>query len=98
MRNPDSVFLEEIPNELLKREGYQIVKKHKVTSAPSVKRKIVQEENNVNNLSKGDKIKHKVFGEGIVVSVAGDQCVIAFAKPHGIKTLLKDHPSITKLS
>ncbi len=100
-RNDDSLFLEEIPNELIKREGYRslsynINKPQNKMKKPTIKR--VVKNNNINELDKGDKVKHKVFGEGIVVSVAKDQCVIAFAQPHGIKTLLKDHPAITKIS
>jgi DNA helicase-2/ATP-dependent DNA helicase PcrA len=52
---------------------------------------------NKNDLNKGDKVHHKVFGDGVVVSVASEQCVIAFKAPHGIKTLLKDHPAISKV-
>lgn len=49
-----------------------------------------------NDLNKGDKVNHTKFGEGMVISVAGDNCIIAFAQPHGIKKLLKDHAAITK--
>lgn len=50
----------------------------------------------VNDLNKGDKVDHTKFGEGMVISVAGDNCIIAFEHPHGIKKLLKDHAAITK--
>lgn len=109
MRNPDSKFLDEIPSELMVKEGYSVaVQKsknvHDVTNKPSYQRQIRQkreallERDNTNDLGKGDKVSHKVFGDGIVVSVAGDHCVIAFPVPYGIKTLLKDHPAIEKKS
>lgn len=108
LRNMDSKFLDEIPPELMDKEGYSVAinRSHNVndvTKKPAYQRQIAKKRKslidtaNSNDLSKGDKVKHKVFGEGMVVSVAGDHCVIAFAVPHGIKTLLKDHPAISKL-
>ena len=49
-----------------------------------------------NDLNKGDKVEHTKFGEGMVISIAGDNCIIAFEHPYGIKKLLKDHAAITK--
>lgn len=49
-----------------------------------------------NDLNKGDKVVHTKFGEGMVISIAGDNCIIAFEHPYGIKKLLKDHAAITK--
>lgn len=49
-----------------------------------------------NDLNKGDKVVHSKFGEGMVISIAGDNCIIAFEHPYGIKKLLKDHAAITK--
>ena len=106
-RNLDSKFIEEIPQDLMDKEGYSIAinRSQNVNSyeqKPAYRRQIEQkrqsllDRDNTNDLNKGDKINHKVFGDGIVVSVAGDNCVIAFPVPHGIKTLLKDHPAITK--
>jgi DNA helicase-2/ATP-dependent DNA helicase PcrA len=51
---------------------------------------------NKNNLNKGDKVTHTKFGKGLVISVTGDNCIIAFPHPYGIKKLLKDHPAISK--
>lgn len=107
LRNLDSKFIDEIPPELLDREGYSIainrsMNVNRVEAKPEYKRQLEQKRKSLeqsdhsNDLSKGDKIVHKVFGQGIVVSVAGAHCVIAFAVPHGIKTLLKDHPAISK--
>jgi DNA helicase-2/ATP-dependent DNA helicase PcrA len=105
LRNMDSKFIEEIPLDLIHKEGYSVViersknvnnvyRKPELKRSIETRRKALEKSDNINNLDKGMKIIHKVFGEGIVVSVAGDHAVIAFASPHGIKTLLKDHPAI----
>ena len=72
-----------------------------VTSLPKKAASIRQRKSNLdkyqkNDLNKGDRVNHTKFGEGMVISVAGDNCIIAFAQPHGIKKLLKDHAAITK--
>ena len=46
----------------------------------------------------GDKISHKAFGDGLVVSVNGSIISVAFKAPFGIKHLMANHPSIIKLS
>lgn len=107
-RNLDSKFLEEIPSELIEKQGYSIaVQKstnvHSFEKKPTFKQTIIQKRKvaldteNQNDISKGDKVTHKIFGDGVVVSVAGDNCVIAFKHPHGVKKLLKDHPAISKI-
>lgn len=45
----------------------------------------------------GDKIKHEKYGLGVVIEVAGDFITAAFNKNVGIKKLLKNHKSITKV-
>lgn len=46
----------------------------------------------------GDRIEHKAFGIGIVVSVGEDNFIkVAFPMPTGIKPLIKDHPSYKKV-
>lgn len=47
--------------------------------------------------SVGDKINHKAFGDGLVVSVDGNVITVAFKVPHGIKKLMGNHPAIRKL-
>ena len=65
-------------------------------AASIIKRKSNLDNYKENDLNKGDKVEHTKFGEGMVISIAGDNCVIAFEHPHGIKKLLKDHAAITK--
>lgn len=45
----------------------------------------------------GDKVNHKVFGNGLVVSVDGKFIKVAFPVPYGIKTILANHPAIIKI-
>lgn len=65
--------------------------------AASIKKRKVNLDNyKENDLNKGDKVVHTKFGDGMVISIAGDNCIIAFEHPYGIKKLLKDHAAITK--
>lgn len=47
-------------------------------------------------IKQGDLVTHKVFGDGVVLTIKGDLAEIAFDFPHGIKTIVANHPSITK--
>jgi DNA helicase-2/ATP-dependent DNA helicase PcrA len=101
--NRNSVFIKEMDQTLLKPEGYAIAnkKKHKTytKSRQTMMNKHRQslKDYSDNDLNKGDKITHKTFGEGVVISVASEQCTVAFSQSHGIKTLMKDHPAIKKI-
>ncbi|MCF7926214.1 MAG: UvrD-helicase domain-containing protein [Candidatus Izimaplasma sp.] len=103
--NLDSPFFLEIPKEYIEEEGYN--KLISRSTQPKVnanskrktflnKRKSNLDDYEENDLNKGDKVSHAKFGDGVVISIVGDQCVIAFKKPHGIKKLMKNHPSIKK--
>ena len=103
-QNPDSVFIKEIGEDLIEVKGYNEIINKPVSESQFLHRKKVNavrkqslNSYNKNELNKGEKVTHDKFGEGIVVSVAGDNCIIAFSHPHGIKKLLKDHPAIHKL-
>ena len=41
---------------------------------------------NINKFEKGQKVKHKVFGEGVIILIKGENADVAF-KGVGIKTL-----------
>ena len=45
----------------------------------------------------GDKIIHKIFGKGVVVNASDNKITVAFGVEHGIKILIANHPSITRL-
>lgn len=102
-RNEDSCFIKEIDPNLINVKGYSeyVNQSFQRTVPPrhiEVSRKKLNNLNEYteNDLNKGDKISHTKFGDGVVISVVNDNCMIAFAQPHGIKKLLKDHPAITK--
>ena len=48
-------------------------------------------------VKKGDKVRHAVFGEGIVVRVEGSIAQIAFPYPAGMKKIAAAHPSLKKV-
>lgn len=97
MENLDSQFLEEIDDELLEKRGMYKPKKiviekpyHRNAKPPTL---VYDYEKDEKKVKIGDKIEHKTFGLGVVVSVAPDKITVAFKSPTGIKMLLKDHPS-----
>lgn len=100
--NPDSQFIDEIDELYLERLGQ--AKKSKTMREPVRNRRksniildITPDYESVNlKLEIGDRINHKTFGNGVVVAITNDKATIAFSKEHGIKTLMKDHPSIKK--
>jgi len=102
--NPDSQFVKAIDTSLMKLEGLnreQADNEVRYTRDYNRSKRIRARRESLkqyveNDLNKGDKVVHKTFGEGVVVSVARDQCVIAFSKEHGLKTLMKNHPAIVK--
>lgn len=102
----DSEFIDAIDPELLTLEGLNIQRirngerhqreYHETHSFKARKQRVLSA--NVNEINQGDKVTHSSFGEGVVVSVDGSQCTIAFSHKVGIKTLVKDHPAIQKVS
>ena len=53
--------------------------------------------NENNDLCIGDHVSHKEFGEGVVITIDKSIATIAFPHPYGIKKIMKNHKSITKL-
>jgi len=100
--NPDSQFIEEIDSAYLELLGQ--VKSRK-TEKENIRNRQTEHtviditptyEATKNDLEVGDRIIHKTFGNGVVVALSSDKATIAFGKEYGIKTLMKDHPSIEK--
>ncbi len=97
MDNLESQFLEEIELEYLDKRGPNHARNFirergkSKTSHPRFNNYNYKKDDKVIKVS--DKVNHKVFGKGVVVEVKGDLVKIAFSVPHGIKTLVKDHPS-----
>ena len=99
--NPDSEFLDEIPQDLIEHQGI-MKRQNAFANFPRKEEKTVVEPvpsytPTRNQFSIGDKVKHITFGEGIVVMIDKDKATIAFKAEYGIKVLMKDHPSIQKL-
>lgn len=82
-----SRFLKEM--DLLVKKSTNIIRPV-VTSKPEVKASSTSF--NIN-----DKVRHKVFGDGLVVKVEGNTLTVAFKAPYGIKIILANHPSIAKI-
>ena len=61
----------------------------KIEASPSVQRQKTY-------LSKGDKVTHTVFGDGVVITMDEDIATIAFPAPHGIKKIVENHPALKK--
>ncbi|MDP3130676.1 MAG: hypothetical protein Q8N15_05000, partial [Bacillota bacterium] len=104
--NPDSEFLSEIGEELVDHQGLAKPKikadfgfpkpeprANEYRPAPPAASAYVP---SGVRFAIGDKVKHAVFGEGIIVMIDADKATIAFKAPVGIKILMKDHPSIQK--
>jgi DNA helicase II / ATP-dependent DNA helicase PcrA len=85
--NPPSRFIEEVGNEYM--EGKEI-------DQPTFKKEenFYQEDM---DYKVGHKVKHKDFGIGVIVEVTKTLLSIAFPHPIGIKKLMKNHKSISKL-
>ncbi len=45
----------------------------------------------------GDMVTHTTFGQGVILTLDGVLAEIAFDYPHGVKKLMVEHPSITKV-
>jgi len=90
--NVPSMFISEMNPNLYENYNKGFVKKE---IKPEVKLEVKKEATNL--FKTGDKINHKVFGNGIIVSVDGDNIKVAFSAEFGIKTLRANHPSIRKI-
>ena len=90
--NPPSRFISEINQELLEFVGE---KPKPIEEKINVEEKYNNEEEV--DLNVGDNVYHEVFGQGKVVSISGSIASIAFKHPYGIKKLIKNHKSLSKI-
>lgn len=88
-----SQFMKSINKERIIETGID-VKPHTSINVFKPEAKKVREDNSI---QLGSKIRHKVFGDGIVVKCDGNKITVAFSKEFGIRVLLADHPSITRI-
>ena len=87
--NPPSRFLNEIDESLLDKK----FKEESINQKP--KEEFFREEDVEFNV--GDYVYHEVFGQGKVVEVTKSLVSIAFKHPYGIRKLMKNHKSLSKV-
>ena len=54
-----------------------------------------QETEHIQNRAEQAEVNHKLFGDGIIVGIEGNILSIAFKE--GIKKVVKNHPTLTKI-
>ena len=89
--NVPSRFIKEINQDLLNKKFEEKETVEKV----SIEDKFYKDEEVDYNV--GDYVYHEIFGQGKVVEIQGSLMSIAFKHPYGIKKLMKNHKSITKI-
>lgn len=91
--NMPSRFMDEIDNKYINIENDKINIINKAENF--VKRNMFRKETVSYEI--GDHVKHNEFGEGIIVAVDKSLITIAFPHPYGIKKMMAQHKSITKM-
>ena len=89
--NLPSRFISEINRDLI--DGTFIEKEEKVEKV-NIEDKFYKD--NV-EYQVGDFVYHEVFGQGKVLGISGSLIEIAFKHPYGIKKLMKNHKSLSKV-
>lgn len=89
--NVASRFIKEINQDLLDKK----FEDKEVETKVDVEEKFYKNEEVDYNI--GDYVYHEVFGQGKVVDISGSLISIAFKHPYGVKKLMKNHKSITKI-
>lgn len=91
--NSPSRFIEEIDSKYIEKEKNK--NEAKLSHLFKQARNKLCSDDIIYNV--GDLVKHEKFGEGVVVSIDKTIVTIAFAHPHGVKKMMKNHSSITKI-
>ena len=89
--NPESRFIKEIDENYLNID-------ETVKTSPS---KIFNSSNMIDDTityTLGERVKHAIYGIGVIVGIDDKILTIAFPYPHEIKKIMKGHKSITKLN
>ena len=90
--NSPSRFLEDIPEKLVKKNSYR-------EAEQKVFESLLQKNTKVKTKSSfkgGERVKHEVFGEGLVISSVEDTVTVAFKKS-GIKRLSAEYANLRKI-
>ncbi|MFA5926073.1 MAG: UvrD-helicase domain-containing protein [Parcubacteria group bacterium] len=88
--NVASRFLEDIPGDLVTKydHGYKKTREKKKKSGAK--------KNSESFLKDGERVRHKTFGEGVVISVEKDLVTVAFMKA-GVKKLAAEFAELEKI-
>ncbi len=89
--NVPSRFISEINSDLINKQFEEKEVEFKI----NIDDKFYKDEEVDYNV--GDFVYHEVFGQGKVVDISGNIMSIAFKHPFGVKKLMKNHKSITKI-
>ena len=95
--NDPSRFLSEMDKNTFEIYRRVSIKKDNNVVKTPIAKPIIEKPKNENIFKAGDKINHKAFGDGIVVSTDGELITVAFSAEFGIKKLKSSHPAIRKL-
>jgi len=87
--NMPSRFIDEIDKEFLEQAESGIKVQNKIDT-----KKVYNKTEN-NEIKIGDIINHETLGTGVVVNMSGDLIDVAFKT--GVKKLMKNHKSISKM-
>ncbi len=88
-----------IPSRFVGEINPQYIDREKVSIVNMVNKIIKSNMYNIGDVSfqSGDRIKHTEYGEGIIINVDKSIITVSFPHPFGIKKLMKNHKSITKV-
>ncbi|HPN54630.1 MAG TPA: UvrD-helicase domain-containing protein [Candidatus Moranbacteria bacterium] len=93
--NSPSRFLEDIPEKLVTHNSYREAEQKIFASL--LNKNLKKKKTPKGSFKGGEKVRHAEFGEGIVVSAAGDLVTVAFKKT-GIKRLSAEYAKLKKIS
>ena len=88
--NPPSRFINEIDESLIESKEKRKEKENYIAEKDVLRDEEI-------NYQVGDYVVHEHFGAGKVVEVTNSLVRVAFKHPFGIKSLLKNHKSLTKV-
>lgn len=88
--NPASRFIQEIDSNLVESNQKEEKKEEKFDKTETIREEAI-------DYQVSDYVYHEVFGAGRVVEVSGSLVSVAFKMPHGIKKLMKNHKSLSKV-
>lgn len=89
-----SRFIKEIDHKYI-YDPSSVWNKKKVIKNEEPKKKYSIKDYNNDSYALGDKVNHKVFGDGVIVGINDNLLSIAFKE--GIKKVVKNHPTLSKL-